>query len=360
MKHKHIRMLLWIVVGIIAVKLCFICAKSFSHNGNDNIKTLNANEDFTKDPTNYEDPLLKPFYEDKDIIGVAVYSINDNNQVIYFTLKEYDENDTQRMVDNIPDHNIRTINKGIWDIKDGALTFYSGEGNLFKTIIDGYIFDGEYGDGLCYIGLGDIGYAPIQSKGTKLKNFLWKEDSVSFWACLAPESEAGRIFKPDVRPSPILNQGLIDITYLHGRDDKSHFRNLTDGDSQTEWIIGDKEFKKHKIDTEGHFPRLIFLRPSKKEPIRLIRILNGSYSYGEDGINWENYSRVKELVIMGCTDDSRFADNLFSGTLPNEMGWQTIEISKPDAYDFYSIIIDDYYPGKTYNDIAISEIMFYP
>lgn len=57
---------------------------------------------------------------------------------------------------------------------------------------------------------------------------------------------------------------------------------------------------------------------------------------------------------MGCYDDTNLANELYSGTLPDEVGWQTIEIKEPAVYDYYSIIINGHYPGKiNKNDIVV-------
>ena len=186
------------------------------------------------------------------------------------------------------------------------MEYYTGEGTSFITIIDGYSCDVEYHDGLCWNeefdsateSMGVIGYAPTKATGKKLKKFLWK-GAEDFWAQLAPESEAGKIVGSTIKAIPTIYQGVNDITYRHGRDDRFHARNIADGDSHTAWVIGDKEFEEFEIETEGHFPRMIYMRPTERVPIRQIGIMNGSYSYDENGINMENYGRVRNLTIMG-------------------------------------------------------------
>ncbi|MDE5808679.1 MAG: hypothetical protein K2H59_00165 [Muribaculaceae bacterium] len=100
--------------------------------------------------------------------------------------------------------------------------------------------------------------------------------------------------------------------------------------------------------------------PEERVPIRRIKILNGSYSENGHDINWEDYGRIKKITVMGCHNDTHLADELYSGTLPDEIGWQTIEIKEPAVYDYYSIIINGHYPGKVNeNDIAVSEIVLF-
>ena len=48
---------------------------------------------------------------------------------------------------------------------------------------------------------------------------------------------------------------------------------------------------------------------------------------------------------MGCTEGSNLADNLYSGTLSDTAEPQTITLRKTGQYDYYNLIIEDFYPG---------------
>ena len=354
----------WIVVSVILIAcLVIVIAKCSFQSGTDNVRMYRTYEEVAKDASKNKDPKLTPFFENEDIVGVAV---DENDSVTYF------------FKGTVPDLG-SVVQNGItssWSLIEGALEYYTheynprlGENYMGFTIIDGYLFkDTNFAVGVCwrYGGDGgDGGYFPTKSQGKKLKKFLWKGVEVQvLWTHLAPESVAGKMIESYIDEIPIISQRVDDITYRHGMDERFHARNIVDFNMATAWVIGDKEFEEFTVETEGHFPRMIELRPEKRVPIRQIGILNGSYSYDEiyRGINlenWENYGRVKDLTIMGCFDDSEFAEELYSGTLPDETGWQIIDLTKHAAYDYYSFIINDYYPGKTNNDIAISEVVFY-
>ena len=351
---EHSR-IFWIVVSVIIIAcLVIVIAKCSSQSGADNVKIYHTYEEVVKDASKNKDPKLAPFFENEDIVGVAV---DQNGFVTYFSKIDFYDDQRTITIDELPEDNYVIIYKGMWIINDGALI---DQGEAGTSIIDGYSFYGMYHYGYCWPEDNTgIGYAPIKAKGKKLKEFLWKGPAGTFWAHLAPETEAKRMVEFPIQAIPSIYQGVNDITYRHGKDGRFHARNIADDDSQTAWVIGDREFAEFEVETEYHFPRMIYLRPEKRVPIRQIGILNGSYSHDENGINWENYGRVKNITIMGCYDDTNLADNLFEGTLKDEMGWQTIDLTKQGAYDYYSFIIDDYYPGKTNNDIAISEVVFY-
>lgn len=101
----------------------------------------------------------------KDVAAIAVY---DNSKTLHFRLN--------KTIAEIP---------GVsWDKVKNALVYYTGEGTSFKSIIDGYEYEGEYReDGKCWREewnatdecLEDVGYTPTKDKGKKLKNFKWVE-----------------------------------------------------------------------------------------------------------------------------------------------------------------------------------------
>lgn len=103
--------------------------------------------------------------EFKDIAAIAVYN---NGKTLHFRL----------------DKTIAEIPGASWDKVKNALVYYSGEGTLYISIIDGYEYEGEYReDGKCWReewnasdeGLDDVGYIPSKDKGKKLKSFEWIE-----------------------------------------------------------------------------------------------------------------------------------------------------------------------------------------
>lgn len=67
--------------------------------------------------------------------------------------------------------------------ENNTLVIFTGEGTSYISIIGGYVYEGYYHDGQCWVeewvdgeegseegGLEDVGYIPIPSKGEKLKN----------------------------------------------------------------------------------------------------------------------------------------------------------------------------------------------
>lgn len=101
----------------------------------------------------------------KDVAAIAVY---DNGKTLHFRLN--------KTIAEIP---------GVsWDKVKNALVYYTGEGTSFKSIIDGYEYEGEYReDGKCWREewnatdeyLEYVGYTPTKDKGKKLKSFKWVE-----------------------------------------------------------------------------------------------------------------------------------------------------------------------------------------
>lgn len=129
--------------------------------------------------------------------------------------------------------------------------------------------------------------------------------------------------------------------------------NLFDGDPSTTWAIGAKKFEKFEKETEGHFPRMVGIKTIQQYPIERLVITNG---YAKNNESWRNNARAKTITIMGCTEDSKLADELYSGTLSDTSEPQTVILRKTGRYDYYNLIIEDYYPGKKWDDICISEI----
>lgn len=101
--------------------------------------------------------------EIKDVVAIAVY---DNGKTLHFR----------------SDKTIAEIPVASWSKVKNALVYYTGEGTLYMSIIDGYEYEGEYRtDGKCWReewnaseeGLDDVGYTPTKDKGKKLKSFKW-------------------------------------------------------------------------------------------------------------------------------------------------------------------------------------------
>lgn len=129
--------------------------------------------------------------------------------------------------------------------------------------------------------------------------------------------------------------------------------NLFDGDPSTTWAIGAKKFEKFEKETEGHFPRMVGIKTIQQYPIERLVITNG---YAKNNESWRNNARAKTITIMGCTEGSNLASNLYSGTLSDTPEPQIINLSKTGRYDYYNLIIEDYYPGEKWDDVCISEI----
>ena len=129
--------------------------------------------------------------------------------------------------------------------------------------------------------------------------------------------------------------------------------NLFDGDPSTTWAIGAKKFEKFEKETEGHFPRMVGIKTIQQYPIERLVITNG---YAKNNESWHNNARAKNITIMGCTEGSNSADNLYSGTLSDTSEPQTVILRKTGRYDYYNLIIEDYYPGEKWDDVCISEI----
>lgn len=129
--------------------------------------------------------------------------------------------------------------------------------------------------------------------------------------------------------------------------------NLFDGDSSTTWAVGTKKFEKFEKETEGHFPMMVGIKTIQQYPIERLVITNG---YVRNKESWRNNARAKTITIMGCTEGSNLADNLYSGTLSDTSEPQTVILRKTGRYDYYNLIIEDYYPGEKWDDVCISEI----
>lgn len=127
--------------------------------------------------------------------------------------------------------------------------------------------------------------------------------------------------------------------------------NLFDRDPSTAWVVGAKKFEKFEKETEGHFPRMVSI--STPDLLERLVITNG---YAKNNQSWRNNARAKNITIMGCTEGSNLADNLYSGTLSDTAEPQTITLRKTGQYDYYNLIIEDYYPGEKWDDVCISEI----
>lgn len=144
---------------------------------------------------------------------------------------------------------------------------------------------------------------------------------------------------------------LDKITLDPHNDNSYEAYNLFDKDPSTTWAVGAKKFEKFEKETEGHFPRMVSI--STPDLLERLVITNG---YAKNNQSWRNNARVKNITIMGCTEGSNLADNLYSGTLSDTAEPQTITLRKTGQYDYYNLIIEDYYPGEKWDDVCISEI----
>lgn len=144
---------------------------------------------------------------------------------------------------------------------------------------------------------------------------------------------------------------LDKITLDPQNDNSYEAYNLFDKDPSTTWAVGAKKFEKFEKETEGHFPRMVSI--STPDLLERLVITNG---YAKNNQSWRNNARVKNITIMGCTEGSNLADNLYSGTLSDTAEPQTITLRKTGQYDYYNLIIEDYYPGEKWDDVCISEI----
>lgn len=129
--------------------------------------------------------------------------------------------------------------------------------------------------------------------------------------------------------------------------------NLFDENPSTAWAIGEKKFEEFEKETEGHYPRMVAFQTIQQYPAYGLTITNG---YAKSEESWRNNARAKNITIMGCSEGSNLADNLYSGTLSDKAEPQTIKLNKTGRYDYYNLIIEDFYPGEKCNDVCISEI----
>lgn len=98
---------------------------------------------------------------------------------------------------------------------------------------------------------------------------------------------------------------------------------------------------------------MVGIKTIQQYPIERLVITNG---YAKNNESWRNNARAKTITIMGCTEGSNLASNLYSGTLSDTPEPQIINLSKTGRYDYYNLIIEDYYPGEKWDDVCISEI----
>lgn len=299
---------------------------------------------------------------------IAAEAIYENGRKIIFTsdhkVKFMDEGENEEDVCASPDGSS-------WWMDGDVLVCFTGEGTSHFSIIDGYEYQGEYRseDGMCYNeewvgdqetgGLDDVGYYPTSSKGTKLKSFKWvksksksKYSTEDISSCYDTSDDLGKETWMEI----VHSVGLSKITLGTQAGNRYDAENLFDGDDKTAWVIGGKEFNEYEIETEGHFPRMIYLRPKDRCRIIAIKLLNG---YQKSISSWENNARVRTITIMGCSDDSKFAQVLFSGNVADSRDWQYVRFTKTGIYDYYSLIIEDIYHGIKYDDVGISEMKFF-
>lgn len=144
---------------------------------------------------------------------------------------------------------------------------------------------------------------------------------------------------------------LDKITLDPQNDNSYEAYNLFDKDPSTTWAVGAKKFEKFEKETEGHFPRMVSI--STPDLLERLVITNG---YAKNNQSWRNNARAKNITIIGCTEGSNLADNLYSGTLSDTSEPQTVILRKSGRYDYYNLIIEDFYPGDKWNDVCISEI----
>lgn len=299
--------------------------------------------------------------------NLAAEAIYENGRKIIFTsdhkVKFMDEGENEEDVCASPE--------GSWWMDGGVLVCFTGESTYHFSIIDGYEYQGEYRseDGMCYNeewvgdqetgGLDDVGYYPTPSKGTKLKSFKWvksqsksKDSTEDISSCYDTSDDLGKETWMEI----VHSVGLSKITLGTQAGNRYDAENLFDGDDKTAWVIGGKEFNEYEIETEGHFPRMIYLRPKDRCRIIAIKLLNG---YQKSISSWENNARARTITIMGCSDDSKFAQVLFSGNVADSRDWQYVRFTKTGIYDYYSFIIEDIYHGIKYDDVGISEMKFF-
>lgn len=98
---------------------------------------------------------------------------------------------------------------------------------------------------------------------------------------------------------------------------------------------------------------MVGIKTIQQYPIERLVITNG---YAKNNESWRNNARAKTITIMGCTEDSKLADELYSGTLSDTSEPQTVILRKTGRYDYYNLIIEDYYLGDKRDDVCISEI----
>ncbi len=64
---------------------------------------------------------------------------------------------------------------------------------------------------------------------------------------------------------------------------------------------------------------------STPDQLERLVITNG---YAKNNQSWRNNARAKNITIMGCTEGSNLADNLYSGTLSDTAEPQDYYIAK--------------------------------
>ncbi|MDE5808680.1 MAG: hypothetical protein K2H59_00170 [Muribaculaceae bacterium] len=173
--------MIWCLFGVIIIVGIIIFIKNII-SGEDSYKIYKSYTEVVEDAKRNKNPELAPFFENASIAGVA---IDQYGNVKYFSI--YDNGDYSQK------DNIETA----WSLKDGAIEYYTGEGDSYITIIEGYSFYGEYNYGLLWNEDYDpeAGYmdsfasVPLKSNGTKLEYFLWKGYYGNLWARFATESK---------------------------------------------------------------------------------------------------------------------------------------------------------------------------
>lgn len=157
-------------------------------------------------------------------------------------------------------------------------------------------------------------------------------------------------------PITVEHYGLVDEITLEPQAGNSYRpENLTDGNPATAWVIGDNNNQTWRTYSGDGNPREISIRPDENFEVVEIELLNG---YNKSDDSWKNNARVSRLRVEGVKKGRSVSDTLYSGTISDTQSWQTLKLEKTGHYDYYTLVIEDIYPGRKWNDTAISEVRF--
>lgn len=302
---------------------------------------------------------------DSNIVAEAIYE--DGSKMV-FTIDRH-----IKYINRVEDLEDNYVNpESNWEIVDDVLVCFTGEGTSYFSIIDGYVYEGEYrSDGKCWVeewigdgetgGLDEVGYYPTPEKGTKLRNFKWLKSPESIIKVTDREAieGSGNPYKLPVRAY----NGLVKPLPSHNESTYEADR-LVDCNPKTGWAISFNTSELAESPIWG--PNIEFIG----NPIIDYIILYNGYCKSE-ALYKCNYRPAWITIYRPLAPDSgepELSNIVYDGPLEDTMEPQRLNVNP--KYDFSRpterVVIklpcytsENYYAGNLYDHLVISEIEFW-